>query len=300
MLGAAAPAQAGVDDFTFESLDVQYYLDRDDAGHSTLRTVETFVALFPDFDQNKGLVRNIPSTYGGTDAFDRASRRHPAAHRERHRRERRPGLLGDLRRRKRHLRHVHRRRHLQARTPHLRHRIHPARRHPALRRHRCRRVLLGHQRHRLAAAVRQGVGHGPPRRRPCRQRSNGNAACYRGEYGSDATCPIEVDGEHRLASARTRSAATRTCRWRSASTSGTFTPGQTIEQHPIVRILPWVLLGVLALIAVAIVILRRTRWAHAPGRGIVVPQYEGPDDSRRDAGRRVPRARRTAASPPSS
>ena len=49
---------------------MQYYLDRDDAGHSTLRTVETFVALFPDFDQNKGLVRNIPSTYGGTDAFD--------------------------------------------------------------------------------------------------------------------------------------------------------------------------------------------------------------------------------------
>ena len=69
-LAVAAPAQAGVDDFTFESLDVQYYLDRDDAGHSTLRTVETFVALFPDFDQNRGLVRNIPITYGGTDAFD--------------------------------------------------------------------------------------------------------------------------------------------------------------------------------------------------------------------------------------
>ncbi len=49
---------------------MQYYLDRDDAGHSTLRTVETFVAVFPDFDQNKGLVRNIPITYGGTDAFD--------------------------------------------------------------------------------------------------------------------------------------------------------------------------------------------------------------------------------------
>jgi uncharacterized membrane protein YgcG len=28
---------------------------------------------------------------------------------------------------------------------------------------------------------------------------------------------------------------------------------------------------------VAIVILRRTRWAHAPGRGIVVAQYEGPE-----------------------
>ena len=78
--GVAAPAQAGVDDFTFESLDVQYYLDRDDAGHSTLRTVETFVAVFPDFDQNSGLVRNIPITYGGTDAFD-PRRSTPAAHR---------------------------------------------------------------------------------------------------------------------------------------------------------------------------------------------------------------------------
>jgi hypothetical protein len=64
------PAQADVSDFTFESLDVQYYLGRDDAGHSTLRTVETFVALFPDFDQNRGMVRNIPLSYGGTDPLD--------------------------------------------------------------------------------------------------------------------------------------------------------------------------------------------------------------------------------------
>jgi len=69
-LAAATPARAGVDDFTFESLDVQYYLSRDDAGHSTLRTVETFVALFPDFDQNRGLVRDIPNSYGGTDPYD--------------------------------------------------------------------------------------------------------------------------------------------------------------------------------------------------------------------------------------
>jgi hypothetical protein len=76
LLGAASPAlagpsiQGGVDDFTFDSLDVQYFLDRDAAGHSTLRTVETFVAVFPEYDQNKGIVRDIPTTYGGTDAFD--------------------------------------------------------------------------------------------------------------------------------------------------------------------------------------------------------------------------------------
>ena len=67
---AASPAVAGTDDFTFESLDVEYFLDRDDAGHSTLTTIETFVAVFPDYDQNRGIVRNIPITYGGTDALD--------------------------------------------------------------------------------------------------------------------------------------------------------------------------------------------------------------------------------------
>ena len=44
IVAAASPAVAGVEDFTFESLDVQYYLDRDAGGHATLRTVETFVA----------------------------------------------------------------------------------------------------------------------------------------------------------------------------------------------------------------------------------------------------------------
>src|SRR4051812_11429141 len=67
---AASPAVAGVDDFTFESLDVQYYLDRDAEGHATLRTVETFVADFPDFDQNRGIVRNIPISYGSDDPYD--------------------------------------------------------------------------------------------------------------------------------------------------------------------------------------------------------------------------------------
>ena len=67
---AASPAVAGTDDFVFESLDVQYYLDRDAGGHSTLTTIETFVAVFPDYDQNRGIVRNIPITYGGTDAYD--------------------------------------------------------------------------------------------------------------------------------------------------------------------------------------------------------------------------------------
>ena len=61
----ATPAAAGVDDFSFRSLDVDYTLGRAEDGTSTLRVVETFVAEFPDFDQNRGMRRYIPETYNG-------------------------------------------------------------------------------------------------------------------------------------------------------------------------------------------------------------------------------------------
>lgn len=56
---------AGVDDFVFESFTADYYLDVDDEGRSVLTTVETFVAVFPDFDQNRGMRRAIPGNYLG-------------------------------------------------------------------------------------------------------------------------------------------------------------------------------------------------------------------------------------------
>ncbi|NLB47581.1 MAG: DUF2207 domain-containing protein [Microbacteriaceae bacterium] len=56
---------ASVDDFEFASFDADYYLDRDDHGQSMLRTVETLVAEFPDIDQNRGIRRSIPERYLG-------------------------------------------------------------------------------------------------------------------------------------------------------------------------------------------------------------------------------------------
>ncbi len=73
-LGASAASAAqsvtpivhsGVDDFVFESFSADYYLDVDAEGRSTLRTVETFVAVFPEFDQNRGMRRAIPGDYQG-------------------------------------------------------------------------------------------------------------------------------------------------------------------------------------------------------------------------------------------
>ncbi|WP_225216832.1 DUF2207 domain-containing protein [Microbacterium pullorum] len=61
----ALPAAADVDDFEFSSLDVDYTLTRDEDGTSRLHVVETFVAVFPDAAQNRGMRRAIPSSYNG-------------------------------------------------------------------------------------------------------------------------------------------------------------------------------------------------------------------------------------------
>jgi uncharacterized membrane protein YgcG len=63
--GVRAQVGAGTSDFSFSLYAGEYFLDRDAAGHSTLRTVETFVAEFPDFDQNRGIIRAIPNDYDG-------------------------------------------------------------------------------------------------------------------------------------------------------------------------------------------------------------------------------------------
>jgi uncharacterized membrane protein YgcG len=63
-IGIAAPAAADTNDFSFSSFSADYFLDRDEDGRSTLRTVETLVAEFPDFPQNRGILRELPTYYG--------------------------------------------------------------------------------------------------------------------------------------------------------------------------------------------------------------------------------------------
>ena len=60
-----AGVPSGVDDFTFASFDAVYELGRDDARRSVLETTETLVAVFPEFDQNRGIRRAIPLDYDG-------------------------------------------------------------------------------------------------------------------------------------------------------------------------------------------------------------------------------------------
>lgn len=62
---ALAAVGRGVDDFRFSEYSADFVLDRDDEGRSTLTTVETFVAEFPESDQNRGMQRAIPLDYEG-------------------------------------------------------------------------------------------------------------------------------------------------------------------------------------------------------------------------------------------
>ncbi|MDN3495700.1 DUF2207 domain-containing protein [Planococcus sp. APC 4015] len=59
------PVSTDVDAFTFASLDVEYDLSRADDGTSRLTVVETFVAVFPEYDQNRGMRRLIPDADNG-------------------------------------------------------------------------------------------------------------------------------------------------------------------------------------------------------------------------------------------
>ncbi|MEV4689197.1 DUF2207 family protein [Microbacterium sp. LWH3-1.2] len=65
VLGALAPAS--VDDFTFDSFQADYWLVRGTGDRTRLLTTETIVARFPDFDQNKGMVRSLPVVDSGID-----------------------------------------------------------------------------------------------------------------------------------------------------------------------------------------------------------------------------------------
>ncbi len=57
--------RTGINDFTFDSFDVEYRLGRDANGHATLLTTETLVARFPDYEQNRGIRRSLPASFQG-------------------------------------------------------------------------------------------------------------------------------------------------------------------------------------------------------------------------------------------
>lgn len=60
------PVKANVNNFYFSEFSADYYLYKDEEGIGNLRVKETLVAEFPDYEQNKGIVRAIPTAnFGG-------------------------------------------------------------------------------------------------------------------------------------------------------------------------------------------------------------------------------------------
>lgn len=60
---SGASAQADTSDFTFDSFRADYLLERGEGAEARLTVTETMVARFPEFDQNHGIERAIPRTY---------------------------------------------------------------------------------------------------------------------------------------------------------------------------------------------------------------------------------------------
>jgi len=54
---------AGVDNFYFDKMEVDYYLSRNADGQSQLRVKEVLYPVFPNHNQNRGIIRSIPLTY---------------------------------------------------------------------------------------------------------------------------------------------------------------------------------------------------------------------------------------------
>lgn len=65
LFGASLPstAKASVDDFYFDSMEVDYYLSKNEQGRSVVKVKEVLMAVFPEYDQNRGIVRAIPTRY---------------------------------------------------------------------------------------------------------------------------------------------------------------------------------------------------------------------------------------------
>ena len=58
----ATPVSAGVNDYYFSDFTGDYYLQKDDNGISHLKVIESVTAEFPEYNQNKGICRQISYT----------------------------------------------------------------------------------------------------------------------------------------------------------------------------------------------------------------------------------------------
>jgi len=266
-------AVGNVDDFEFESMHADYHLDRDLDGTSRLTAVETLVALFPEIDQNRGIVRDIPAEYQRVDiglqvvsVTDETGR--PVVY-ERSTFTDYDGIdfvslsIDD----------------------------------DTFKHDRTTYVITWTARDVVGTfadtstqeffwdvngtAWRQGFGSVTADLHlgaGLGDQLTDRAACYFGYEGSTDRCAaFEAVGDGftmdagPLFSYQNATIAV-------GFEAGTFRPGTPVDKTWPAVVLPWVLFGVLIAAGGLAILFRRVLWIHAPGRGIIVPEYEGPED----------------------
>jgi uncharacterized membrane protein YgcG len=267
---AASPASAGVDDFEFESMSVEYSLSRDADGTARLHVVETLVALFPEFDQNRGILRDIPNNLGrvdtGVDILSVTDENgDPVPYEESRWSDYQGDEFVELA--------LGTDEFVQGRTTYV----------------------IEWTAHDVIRTFDTGQefywdvnGTGWPQAfgevsatlllaPDLRAAATGETACFFGYQDSGDRCAISATGNgvevEPLALGPYQNVSMVV-----GFEPGTFREGTPVDATWPFVVLPWVLLGVLAAAGLLAALLRRFLWRHAPGRGIIVPEYEGPEE----------------------
>lgn len=268
---AASAATTDADDFRIVSFDADYELGRDAEGYSTLHVVETIDAVFPEYDQNHGIERAIPTRYGQVDTglaivgvTDAAGT--PLSYSSY---DEEDYSSGDLFR--------------VLRIGDADTFVHGAQSY----------VIEYTMRHVVAPFADTDVdefywdinGDGwmqPFDRVTARLHLapelqgalTGATACYVGGYGDTTPCEVTATDDG-FAVDVAALGPYQTVTWAIAFEAGTFRPGPTPADSWIVRVLPWILLGIVAACVLGVIALRVFFFRNAAGRGIVIAQYEG-------------------------
>lgn len=276
VLGVASAARADVSPPPFESFSAEYFLTRDDDGHAHLRVVETIVALYPDYDYNRGFYRDLPKFYqemplnptvtsvtdgsGGSvpyavedyDAGDGLDYKYSSI------------ALGDDS-------------YVTGRRTYV-----------------IEYTLDNVVQHFADSDVDEfywdvngadtGSSIGPVSvalhvEAELRDSLTGSNACYPGYYAAEQGCAVEVsEGGALLTASAPQMSAYDTLTIAIGFEAGTFVPGDRLSDHWIFALLPKLLLAASLLVLLIAVVVRFAVWRDATGRGIIVPQYSVPQD----------------------
>lgn len=69
-LPSAKVDAASTNNFYFKDFSAEYTLSKNDDNRAVMRVREEIVAVFPNYDQNRGIERAIPTTFDGRRVFD--------------------------------------------------------------------------------------------------------------------------------------------------------------------------------------------------------------------------------------